>query len=84
MYQIDGREVLFEWLRRQGDPERRMAMLDWIVTFASNPLAGAQRVPGVRAPVFIAVVPLNPPVVVTFLHAEQFRTVRLIKITPLP
>ncbi|MGH9152897.1 MAG: hypothetical protein ACRD03_10975 [Acidimicrobiales bacterium] len=74
----------FEWLHRQGDPERRLALLDWLVTFAADPLVGAQRVPGILAPVFIAVVPLRPPVVVRFLCADQFRTVRIISIKALP
>ncbi len=59
-------------------------MLDWLAEFAQDPLKDAHRVPGIKAPVYLAVVPLRPPVVVKFLHANQFRTVRLIAFGPLP
>lgn len=84
MYQLDGRDLLFEWLARQGDSNRRLAMLDWLAGLASDPLDHAQRVPGVLAPVYTAVAPVRPPVVVVFLLAEQFRTVKLIRIRDLP
>lgn len=84
MFQISGRDVVFEWLSRQTDSERRRAMLDWLVDFSQEPLANAQRVPGIRAPIFIAVVPLPlDAAVVRFLYAEQFRTVRILAIKPL-
>lgn len=84
MYQLDGRDLLFEWLARQSDSDRRLAMLDWLAGLASDPLERAQRVPGVLAPVYMTVAPVRPPVVVTFLLAEQFRTVKLIRISDLP
>ncbi len=84
MYQIDGRDVLYDWLSRQTDTERRLSMLEWLADLASNPLDRAHRVPGVLAPVYIAVVPTQPPAVVTFLLAEQFQTVKLIKIGKFP
>jgi hypothetical protein len=59
-------------------------MLEWLVDFARNPTAGAQRVPGVRAPIFIRVVPVHPPVYVTFLLADEFHTIKVIKIRPMP
>ncbi len=40
--------------------------------------------PGLRAPVYVTVVPIDPPVVVRFLIAEEFRTIRLIEFLPLP
>ncbi len=84
MFQIAGREVLFEWMSKEGDRERRLAMLEWLAVFADHPLAGADRVPGVRAPVFIVIVPLRPtPALVRFLYAEQFRTVKIIDIRPM-
>jgi hypothetical protein len=49
---------------------------------AAEPLTAAHRVPSVRAPVYIAVVPLQPPALVTFLHAFQFHTVKLLAIRP--
>jgi hypothetical protein len=83
VYQIAGRDLLFDWLERQTDSERRLQMLEWLAEFAADPLDRAQRVPGVLAPVYIAVAPLRPPVVVRFLLAEQFRTVRLLAFLPL-
>ncbi len=82
MFQIDGRGVLFEWLARETDSQRRLSMLDWLVEFAKDPLEGAERVPSIAAPVFVTLVPLRPPVVVTFLYAFHFRTVKLLKIEP--
>jgi hypothetical protein len=60
-------------------------MLDWLVGFAEDPLATAQRVPEILAPVYISVVPLpGVSAVVRFLLAEQFHTVVIKKILPLP
>ena len=51
---------------------------------SAETLAGALRVPGVLAPVYITVVATTrPPVVITFLLADQFRTLRLIRIKDL-
>ncbi|MBV8160224.1 MAG: hypothetical protein JO265_04810 [Acidimicrobiia bacterium] len=80
MYQIDGRGLLFDWLAAEPDPDRRRLLLDALQALAENPLADAERVPGVRAPVYVTVLPLTPPVALTFLLAEQFRTIRLIRI----
>ncbi len=84
MYQLDGRDLIFGWLERETDTRRRQAMLDWLARFAERPRTDAQRVPGLRAPVYVTVVPLDPPVVVRFLIAEEFRTIRLIELLPLP
>ncbi len=85
VFQIVGRDVLFGWLGKESDPQRRLAMLEWLATFAEDPLATAHRVPGVRAPVFIVVVPLNPsPVLIRFLYADQYHCVKLIHFGPLP
>jgi hypothetical protein len=55
------------------------------VEFAGNPLQGAQRVPGILAPVYITIVPLpGVPAVVRFLVADQFNTILVKKIVPLP
>lgn len=85
MFQIVGRDVLFDWLSREGDADRRLAMLEWLSTFTENPLDTAHRVPGVKAPVFIVVVPLRPrPVLIRFLYADQYHCVKLIDIGRLP
>lgn len=84
MYQIDGRDVLFDWLSKQQDMDRRMLMLEWFVEFARDPVAKAYRLPGVKAPVYLAIVPTRPRSAVKFLLAEQFRTVKIISIDPLP
>lgn len=57
MYQIEGREVLFDWLAWETDSDCRQAMLDWLVEFVEDPLADAQRVPGIRAPIYLVVTP---------------------------
>lgn len=85
MFQIVGREVLFEWMSNETDPTRRLAILERLASFAEDPLRHAHRVPGVEAPVFILVVPIRPsPVLVRFLYADQFHAVRIIDIRPMP
>lgn len=84
MYQLAGKEKLFSWLANEQDPGRRQAMLDWLVSFSWSPRRDAQRVPGLQAPVYIVVVPLDPPVVIRFLLAEQFHAIRLISLRTLP
>jgi hypothetical protein len=84
LYQITGRDIIFDWLGGQTDSERTMAMLDWLVEFAGDPHRYGQRVPGVRAPAYIAIVPLREPVVVRYLLAEQFHTINVLAIGPLP
>ena len=60
-------------------------MLEWLAEFATNPLDGAQRVPGILAPVYIRIIPLpGVPAVIRFLVADQFHTVVVKKIAPLP
>ena len=39
--------------------------------------------PNIAAPVYVVQVPLRPPVVLTFLYAFHFHTIRLLKIRPL-
>lgn len=84
MFQIDGRDLRFAWLAKESDPQRRLGMLEWFTRFASDPLENAHRVPSIAAPAYVVEVPLRPPVVLTFLHAFHFRTVRLPSIKPLP
>lgn len=76
--------MLFDWLAREGDTDRRLALLEWLTVLADDPLRHARRVPAIRAPVYIVFAPLRPtPVVVRFLLAEQYHTVKLIDIRPL-
>lgn len=84
MFQIDGRDVLFDWLSRESDSERRLTMLEWLAGWVADPLRSAHRVPGVRAPVYMVLVPLRPPVVIKFLYAEQFHALKLIEMGLLP
>jgi len=58
-------------------------MLDRLAVLAGDPTADAERLPGVRAPIYISVVALEPPVVIEFLVADQFRTIRLLDIRPM-
>jgi len=83
VYQIDGRDLIFEWLAQETDQSQRQRMLDWLTIFADDPLANAHRVPGVRAPVYLVVTPIRR-VTLTFLHAEQFHTVKLLEWGTLP
>lgn len=43
MFQIEGRDLLFAWLAKETDPERRVRMLEWMAEFSKDPLAGAER-----------------------------------------
>ena len=72
MFQIEGRDLLFGWLAKETDPERRLRMLEWMAEFSKDPLAGTERVPNIAAPVYVVQVPLRPPVVLTFLYAFIF------------
>lgn len=82
-YQLDGKSVIFEWLAHEPDMQRRLAVLDWLVEVSEHPFEAGQRLPGVRAPVLIGKVSTKPPVMVRYLIADQFHTVRIIKIAPL-
>lgn len=82
MYQVDNRNVLFDWLQREPDVTRRQTMLDWMVELADDPLRDAHRIPGIRAPVYLRLTALDN-VALKFLHAEQFHVVRLIELGPL-
>lgn len=83
-FQIEGREVIFGWLERTSDSNDRLIILDWLAALAHDPLDEAFRLPGVQAPIYLAVVPLRDPVTVKFLYAEQFRTLKVISVDPLP
>lgn len=81
MYQIEGREVLFDWLRREQDANRRLMFLEWLIDVASDPWRVAHRIPAIAAPVCLRIAPVKPPAVVKLLIADQFRTVKLIDIS---
>jgi hypothetical protein len=85
VYQISGNAEIFKWIEHETDSNRCHVMLDWLVEFAREPLKTAQRVPGILAPVYITIVPLpGTPAVVRFLVADQFNTLVVKKIVPLP
>jgi hypothetical protein len=83
MFQIEPRQVLFDWLAQERNPDRRQAVLDWFAGLVEEPAGQAHRVPGVRASVYLAVIPCRPPLAVTFLIATEFRTVKLISLEDL-
>lgn len=80
MYQVQGRDVLFDWLAHEPDMDRRQALLDYLVELCSDPESVSYRVPGIRAPVYLAIVPVARPIAIKFLLAEQFRTIKLAEI----
>jgi hypothetical protein len=85
VYQISGNDEIFRWIERETDSNRSLCMLEWLVEFAENPLESAQRVPGILAPVYVAIVPLpGNPAVIRFLLADQFNTILVKKIAALP
>ena len=79
MYQIGQETKLFEWLARERDPDDRQVMLDWFAEFVLDPLRSAHRIPGQRAPIYLVVTAV-PRVTLTFLLAEQFKTIQLIEV----
>lgn len=83
-YRFTDDSVLSQWFERQSDNERCLAMLDWLVGLASEPLTHSRRVPGVKAPIYFTVVPLQPPVVIRFLLDQQFHVIKFLGIGPLP
>jgi hypothetical protein len=86
VYQIEGKDVIFAWLEHEPNSDCAYLFLTWLANLAEDPLGGyPQRVPGVLGPVFIEVVPLGAKhIIVRFLVADQFHTVRILGIGPLP
>lgn len=82
-YQVVGKNVIYDWLSNEPDPNQRHIMLDWLVQVAHEPRETGYRVPGVEVPIYLAVVPLKQPVTVKYLVADQFRSVKIIKVEPL-
>jgi len=85
VFQIEGRDVLFDWLAQETDPEQRELMLIFLAELAQaeDPTANAWRVPGVRAPVYIVLTHVRD-VFLKFLYVPQFRAIKLIEFAPLP
>lgn len=77
MYQVEGDEVLRDWLASEADPGNREQMLAFIARLAEEPRSVGHRIPGERAPIYLAMTPVGRTVV-RFLLAEQFHVVRLI------
>lgn len=82
-YQIENEEILFRWLAREPDGSRRLTMIDWFVELSENPKGVGQRLPQVKAPVYLARTPVWG-VTLTYLVADQYRTIRLIRFGQLP
>jgi hypothetical protein len=84
-YQFVDWQVVANWLSQQTDTNRELLMLEWLAGLAVDPIGqGAQRLPGYRALVYFAEVPLNPPIVVRFLVDHVNRAIRFINIRALP
>lgn len=83
MYQLDGRDVIFDWLSQETDVALRETMLEWLSVFCADPLAEAARVPEIRAPVYVVATPVRR-VALRFLLAEQFNAIKLIEFVELP
>jgi len=78
VWQISNEDVLFDWLSKESDKNRREVMLDWFWALAQDPTTPGIRVPGERAPIYLAETAVSG-VILTYLVAEEFRTIRLIK-----
>lgn len=83
LYQISGKDVLYDWLSKEPDPSCRLLMLEWLARIAEDPIRDAYRVPGILAPVYLAVTPVRN-VTMTFLFIEQFHTVAIKEFGTLP
>lgn len=83
LFQIEGRDVLFDWLEHETDVAKKDVMLAFLADLAEDPLKNAYRVPGISAPVFLVVTPVNN-LTLKFLYAQQFKVLKLIEFEPLP
>lgn len=78
MYQLSGKDKLYEWLEQETDAECRQLMLEWLADLCADPLRYGHRVPGVRAPVYLAVAPFRR-CTLKFLLDDQFHVIRMIE-----
>jgi hypothetical protein len=77
-YQIVDEGVLWDWLAHEPDASKRQAMLEWMVELSERPRSVGQRLPEVKAPVYLALTPVHPHTLV-YLVADEFRAIRLIR-----
>jgi hypothetical protein len=82
VYQLSGKDTLYEWLAKESDSENRELMLAWLAQLAEDPLRYGHRVPGNPAPIYLAVTPVRRWTI-KFLLAEQFKTIHIIGFDPL-
>ncbi|MGH9042661.1 MAG: hypothetical protein ACRDZ3_20795 [Acidimicrobiia bacterium] len=79
-YELDNTAVLVAWMDRAQDSVSAGRVLEWVAVLLDNPGGvEAVEVPGHRLQ-RAAVVP-GTDVVVTFVVADEFQTVRLISVT---
>lgn len=81
-YQLEGTERVLEFLSGTADPELREFILGWIPNLTDPDTLESEQAPGSRAPVFVVFVP-GTTVMVTFLVAEEFRTVWILEVANL-
>ncbi|MGH9022837.1 MAG: hypothetical protein ACRDV9_07035 [Acidimicrobiia bacterium] len=83
-WQLESYEVLIDWLEQEGRAEVRDHVTDWLATslLRDPDSVEAYRASEHRANVFVAYVP-STMVTITYLVADEFRTVRLIEIRSL-
>lgn len=79
-WQVTQRAV-YEWLESGPDPDLREALLAFLPDLVATRERDAAPVPGNHAPVYERVVP-ETNLVVTFLVADQFKTIDIINIGP--
>jgi hypothetical protein len=79
LYQIENKQVLFDWLERHGDMNQRQMMLDWFVDLATDPYRVGFRLPSYRSQMYLALTPVTGAVTLRYLVAEQFHSIRLIE-----
>jgi len=84
VFQFSQWHVVEDWLSKETDSNRRELMLEWMITWAENPLDQAFRIPGVRGQMYLVVVPLpGEPAVIKFGYAGQFHTLVIVEIDTL-
>ncbi|MDZ7673739.1 MAG: hypothetical protein U5K30_01510 [Acidimicrobiales bacterium] len=76
MYQIEGKEVLFDWLEKQPDPTKREVMIEFMAKVAEKPTEVGVKVPDARKPIYVAFTPVNNWIV-RYLVVDQFHVVKL-------
>jgi hypothetical protein len=81
-YQLEGERVLADWLAREQRRDVQDRVIEWITFLIQDPSAvDSVRLPG-RRPDRVALVP-DVDVAVTYLVAEEYRTIRLLEVRSL-